>query len=203
MENTAVPDWIGEIKILKQKVSELDNQDDLIVFYGSSSIRLWENINEDFSAFNVLNLGFGGSTYGWCNYYFLELFEGLSPSEIILYGGDNDLSNSSVEKAISHLNKLLDKISNKYPQTKISIISVKPSPERNYLESQILNFNSKLRNITNSIRNGQFINIHSLMLDKDGFARKDLFTEDQLHMNEKGYEIWKNAISNHLKSQRI
>src|SRR3954470_6470751 len=33
-----------------------------VLFYGSSSIRLWKSMKEDFPGLNVLNHGFGGST---------------------------------------------------------------------------------------------------------------------------------------------
>src|SRR5208337_3077981 len=33
-----------------------------VAFYGSSSIRLWETLQEDFPGIGVVNLGFGGSS---------------------------------------------------------------------------------------------------------------------------------------------
>ena len=32
-----------------------------IIFYGSSTIRLWKSLNEDFKDVDVINLGFGGA----------------------------------------------------------------------------------------------------------------------------------------------
>lgn len=193
--------WEEEIKALKRKISKRKEKDNFIAFYGSSSIRLWETMTEDLSPFEVLNLGFGGSTYGWCNHFFEEVFDDINPKEIVLYGGDNDLSEGSVSKTVGYLERLLDKILAKYPKIKISIISVKPSPERTYLEEQIISLNAKIRNITQNLPDGHYINIHSLMLDDDMEAREDLFTEDRLHMNAKGYAIWKNAVLNHLKKK--
>ena len=34
----------------------------IILFTGSSSIRMWKNLQESFPGYNVLNRGFGGST---------------------------------------------------------------------------------------------------------------------------------------------
>jgi lysophospholipase L1-like esterase len=36
------------------------------------------------------------------------------------------------------------------------------------------------------------------MLDADGNVRKDLFVEDGLHMNKKGYDIWTKVIRPYL-----
>jgi lysophospholipase L1-like esterase len=32
------------------------------------------------------------------------------------------------------------------------------------------------------------------MLDEDGIVMQDIFLEDGLHMNKKGYDIWAKAI---------
>ncbi len=41
------------------------------IFYGSSSIRQWEGLYEDFKQYHPVNLGFGGSTLTAC-VWFLE-----------------------------------------------------------------------------------------------------------------------------------
>ena len=38
------------------------------------------------------------------------------------------------------------------------------------------------------------MDVYHLMLNPDGTPIKDLFIEDQLHMNAKGYTIWQQAI---------
>ena len=50
-----------EIAVLKKDLAEKKHQKDLLVFYGSSTIRLWKNVKQDFPAWNTLNLGFGGA----------------------------------------------------------------------------------------------------------------------------------------------
>jgi lysophospholipase L1-like esterase len=36
------------------------------------------------------------------------------------------------------------------------------------------------------------------MLQNDGMPRTDIFTDDNLHMNAKGYAIWKKEIESKL-----
>lgn len=49
----------------EEEVQELENkrlQSDIksgMLFYGSSTIRLWETLDEDFSGYKPINLGFG------------------------------------------------------------------------------------------------------------------------------------------------
>ena len=44
-----------------------------------------------------------------------------------------------------------------------------------------------------------FINTFPLVLGPDGQPRPEVFAEDRLHMNEKGYAIWKRAVAPHLR----
>ena len=56
------------------------------VFYGSSSIRLWENLYEDFEVWSPVNLGFGGSTLEACVYYFDWLVKPvITAQKIVVY----------------------------------------------------------------------------------------------------------------------
>ena len=72
------------------------------VFYGSSSIRLWITLAEDFDP-RVLNLGFGGSTLEACDYFFSRLVMPVSPRSLLLYAGDNDLGDGRESRTDSGL----------------------------------------------------------------------------------------------------
>ena len=56
----------SEVRALEQKTLSRVNGNHPPVFYGSSSIRLWATLAEDFDP-RVLNLGFGGSTLEACD----------------------------------------------------------------------------------------------------------------------------------------
>ena len=62
-----------------------------MLFYGSSSIRLWDSLYEDFREYKPVNLGFGGSTLAACVWFFDRLVGGYHPESMIVYAGDNDL----------------------------------------------------------------------------------------------------------------
>ena len=44
-----------------------------------------------------------------------------------------------------------------------------------------------------------FINVFPHMMGPDGTPKPDIFVEDKLHMNEKGYAIWKEVVGPFLK----
>src|SRR5450432_4105398 len=61
------------------------------VFYGSSTIRMWDGLAAGLKIPNLVNCGFGGSTLEACAYFFERLVPPLSPSALVVYAGDNDL----------------------------------------------------------------------------------------------------------------
>ena len=92
-----------EIKKLILKKDKLLSKKNLIVFYGSSSFRLWNNLNEDFKSYNVLNYGFGGAFIEDCIRYFDRLFSNINPIAFVLYIGGNDLSLEYSNRKINSL----------------------------------------------------------------------------------------------------
>jgi lysophospholipase L1-like esterase len=43
-----------------------------------------------------------------------------------------------------------------------------------------------------------FIDVYSKMFNPDGTVMQDIFIEDNLHMNAKGYQIWQKTIEPYL-----
>ena len=170
----------------------------LNAFYGSSSIRLWDQMNNDLHPHHTVNLGFGGSSYYWCNHFFEEVFQHVNPHRVILYAGDNDLgSGTSQEEILRNIERLHSKIKTKNPHTQVIIISVKPSPNRLSLRDKTEKLNQEIASFITS-ENGDFINVFSEMLSTNGTYRPELYVEDMLHLNEKGYEIWKRVVGAYL-----
>ena len=101
-------------------------------FYGSSSIRLWKNLYDNFEEFAPINLGLGGSTLEACVYFFERIVAPVqSAQKIIIYAGDNHLGDGKQPdevfqffiqlKALLHLH---------FPAVPAYYISVKPSTAR-------------------------------------------------------------------------
>jgi len=194
-DNEGAVMWKEEVKLLNEKSKPYKDKENLIAFYGSSSIRMWENMGDDLAPHQVVNLGFGGSSYRWCNYFFEEVFEFINPKKIVLYAGDNDLGTETpLNEILGHILSLINKIKRKYGDIPIAIISVKPSPDRLNLKEKIEGLNAELLSITRNLDNGIYVNIYREMLNFDGTVRPELFLEDQLHLNLKGYELWKAVI---------
>lgn len=175
------------------------NSKRLILFTGSSSIRLWHNLAESFPGKNVLNRGFGGSEMSDLLYYTPQLILKHKPNIVFIYEGDNDIAaGRSTEQILTNADSLIKIIRAALPKTKIIFISPKPSGARWHLKAQYENFNSKLAQFTKSRKRVYFADVWLPMLDATGNLLPGLFLEDNLHMTEKGYSIWTNVLNRFL-----
>lgn len=189
----------SEIKTLEARIQDHQNKEQLVVFYGSSSLRLWETMAEDLHPLNVLNLGFGGSSFSWCIYYFDRLFSKVKPAHLVIYVGDNDLGKGiPPEKVLKKFRVLIQLIRSDFPTVAVDFITIKPSPERTYLLPEIRLTNNLIRQELLAMPKAGLINVFDSMLDEKGVARPELYLEDQLHMNESGYKIWKGVLRRHF-----
>ena len=193
--------WYNEeLKRLEQEQENLAYKPNM-VFYGSSSFNLWEEITELFGEYNPINLAFGGSTLAACSWFYKKNFKGLNPNAVMIYAGDNDLGdNRHPEEVVLFLRTLLDQIRKDYGNIPVTFVSIKPSPSRWYLEGSIRYTNSNIEAITKEDKNFYFIDVYEAMLDASGKPNQNYFIEDGLHLNKEGYKVWFDIISSHEKS---
>src|SRR5690606_4358215 len=66
-----------------------DANKETIVFTGSSSIRMWNGLENKFPAYQIINSGFGGSQASDLLQYQEELIFRFNPKKVFIYEGDN------------------------------------------------------------------------------------------------------------------
>lgn len=177
------------------------NKKNIILFTGSSSIRLWLTLKKDFPEANVLNRGFGGSQMTDLVNYVDQLIVPYQPKQIFIYEGDNDIgAGKNPDDILKQADMLLSLIRQKLPRkTQVLFISPKPSISRLQLKDKYLDYNTKLKLWTKQQKNVIFIDVWNPMHDANGNMLRDLFVEDGLHMTMKGYDIWTKVIGAYLK----
>jgi lysophospholipase L1-like esterase len=168
---------------------------DANVFYGSSSIRLWDNLAQCFPGIPVVNRGFGGSTLAECIGLLPRLILPLRPATLILYAADNDLDQgASPEHALYLFHQFVERIREHFATLPIAFISVKPSPARFWNLSNIRRANALIQEATANCPGVTYLDLFSQMLSPAGGSRPDLFGGDGLHMNSAGYHLWTTEI---------
>ena len=192
-------DFSFEIKNLLSKVEENKKMEAPIIFYGSSTIRLWKSLNEDFKDVDVINLGFGGAYIDSLSKNFNLLINFLNPKAIVIYLGGNDLNLSlSPDEVIFKIKKFVEKINEKYPNTNIGYITIKPSVERKNKLSDIKKINKGVKLIANDFPNLVYIDVYNKLLDKGKVTSKFLL-QDGLHLNKEGYKVLTRAVKEKIK----
>lgn len=191
----------NEVKNLLATDSLITNRKNIILFTGSSSIAFWKDIHMYFPDKNIVNRGFGGSTMRDLVYYTPQVILSYNPKTIFIYEGDNDIaSGRSPKDILASADSVLSTVRTKLPATiKIYFIAAKPSVARWHLKDQYIAFNNALKAWTKTKPNVYFIDVWKPMLDKDGIVRKELFIDDNLHMNKTGYTIWFEVIKPYVK----
>lgn len=175
---------------------------DGVLFVGSSTIRLWSSLSQDFRQVPVIiNRGFGGSTMRDCNSLVRELVIQYKPRQVMVYAGDNDLAEGHTpEDVLGSLQSFVRKVHAALPGTRISYISIKPSPKRMALLPQVRQTNALIASYVQTVSGMRYIDIFNPMLNAEGLPRPELFGPDRLHLSDAGYRLWQAVIAADLAS---
>lgn len=167
-----------------------------VLFVGSSTIRLWSDLREDFRELPVvINRGFGGSTMDDCHYFVKNLVVQYRPRHVMVYAGDNDLAEGRTpQQVLESFRAFAEAVRTALPDTRISYISIKPSPLRAALLPRMREANALLAGYVRTLPRSDYIDIFTPMLAADGAPRAELFGPDRLHMNDAGYDLWRSVI---------
>ncbi|QFZ83740.1 GDSL family lipase [Variovorax paradoxus] len=172
-----------------------------VVFVGSSTVRMWTRLSQDFSRVpgGIVNRGFGGSTLADCALFARDLVVRYKPRQVVLYAGDNDLAEGHTPlQVLASFARFANAVRAELPDVRISFISVKPSPSREQLMPQIRETNHVISAYLNLLPNSEYIDIHTPMLGADGRPRPELFRGDRLHLTDEGYRLWQSVVAPHL-----
>ena len=185
------PFW-DEIKAFRTQDSIQKPQDGMLLFIGSSSFRLWKSAKEDFHNQNILNRAFGGATLEDVIRYQQDVVLKYKPKKIFLYCGENDIASSekvTPQIVFERFKTLYETMRTQFQNTPIVYVSIKPCILRWSMKDRMMATNTLISNYLKDKPNAVFVNIWDKMLE-NGEPKKDIFIEDNLHMNAKGYAIW-------------
>jgi lysophospholipase L1-like esterase len=174
---------------------------DAILFVGSSSFRKWADVNSYFPGFAIINRGFGGSTFPDIIRYSPDIIFPYHPKQVVIYCGDNDLASSDAigaDTVFERFRALFELIRTNLPGENILFVSIKPSPSRARLKEKMEQANLLIQTYLSLQQRAAFADVYHKMLNPDGSVMAGIFTEDNLHMNAKGYAIWQKVIAPYL-----
>ena len=171
---------------------------DAILFVGSSTIRLWASLTNDFADWPVINRGFGGSHIPDVTAFASRIIFPYNPRTIVFYAGDNDLADGhSVAQVVADYQDFTVQVQTRLPRVQILFLAIKPSLKRWQLHEQALAVNHAIASLPDPRLS--LIDTYPAMLGEDGRPRPELYQEDGLHMSPPGYAIWTQLIRPRLR----
>jgi lysophospholipase L1-like esterase len=175
-----------------------------IVITGSSSIRFWQpEIHREFTQVDVIARGFGGSNMNDLLYFSEALITQYQPTAVVIYEGENDIAQGISPALI--LNKFIElstKLRSSLPEIRIDFISIKPSIARQSMWPKMEETNQLIREVCNTELNCTYIDVTSRLLD-EGLPKQDIFIDDDLHLNKKGYQLWSKAVVGVIDAREV
>lgn len=169
-----------------------------IALVGSSSIGRWnDQSHAALAPLTVIPRGFGGSIMNDALYYIDRIAINYQPRAILIYEGDNDTAmNESLSQAqiIDQLQQLITRVHQALPEARIYVLSVKPSVLRQAIWPLAQQVNLAYQAIADADPLVIYVDVASPFLQADGSVMTDIFIGDNLHLNDKGNEIWGRTI---------
>lgn len=173
-----------------------------VVFIGNS-ITNGAEWNELFPRKRVKNRGISGDTSGGV-YDRLDTVVKGRPAKIFILVGVNDISRGiGVETIVQNMKRLVEKIQNESPKTKIYIQSILPvNPDfgmfKGHMKPELIKeINQSYQNIAQEYK-VNYIDLYSHFLEEGTDKLDKKYTNDGLHLLGEGYLLWSEIVKPYL-----
>jgi lysophospholipase L1-like esterase len=181
--------WEKEVAAVEKRLAALPQKSD-ILFYGSSSIRLWD-LAKSFPEKHYLNAGFGGSEIRDCTHFIPRLVVPFKPTSIVFYAGDNDIADGrKPEQVRADFEVFCAAVQKELPKCRVLYLPVKPSLKRWAQFEAQRKANAQVKAFCDTDPRLAYIDTVPAMLGADGKPIPDLFVKDGLHLSAAGYAKW-------------
>ncbi len=199
-------DLIIKLPAFERSIRKFEEKDivntppkDAVLFVGSSSIRGWKSLSSDFPFVKTINRGFGGSQFSHLIKYSDRMVTPYAPRLVIVYEGDNDLAaGKSPKRVLREARVLVHKLRMRQPLIRIAFLAIKASPARIKLLAKMKKTNRLLQAFCRQSPRLHFIDGATPLLNKNGKPDPEFYAKDGLHLNRKGYEKWRKAVTPYL-----
>jgi lysophospholipase L1-like esterase len=186
--------FLADIKKMEGKID--------VVFLGDSITDGWRGQKawkESIEPLKALNLGIGGDRTQhvlWRIQH--DELQGYKPKAFVIMIGTNNMGGDSEENIAAGVKAIVEEIQKQHPEGKILLLGIFPrSPKpTDAIRDKIKRTNEIIAKLDG--KNVKYLDIGGKFLEPDGTLSKDIMP-DFLHLSQKGYEIWAEAIDKDLK----
>jgi lysophospholipase L1-like esterase len=176
-----------------------------LLFLGDSITEGWgQNAvwQKNYANHNAANFGIGGDTTENVHWRIQNgEIEGLSPKVVVLLIGTNNfgLEGHSPDQVAKGIAAIVQTLRKKLPSSKVLLLAIFPRDEKPGTDAR-----TKIKKVNDQIaglddkKNVRFLDIGAKLANPDGTLSKEIMP-DFLHLSEKGYQIWADAMDPLLK----
>ncbi len=194
-------------------LEQIPRKNPQVVFIGDSITHGWENKgkavwDKHYSVYDALNLGYGGDR---TEHVLWRLqngeITGIQPKLAVLMIGTNNAAREqySAEQIADGVRAIVCMLQEKLPRTKVLILAIFPrgSDEQRRDKTQDASYNplwaknDQVNRMISKLADGRnvfYLDINKAFLNEQGVLTRQVMP-DLLHPEEKGYQIWAEAMN--------
>jgi hypothetical protein len=161
-----------------------------VMFVGSATIAGWD-LKHYFPQYRTTNRGIGGSLISEATFFADQLIVPFKPSTIVFYSGDNDTAYGMTPEMVAEdFGKFVAKIHGALPDTRMVVLSIRPSIARLEVWDVVAASNRKLAAVVANQGSWiRFTDLTGLLLTPEGKPARELLGPDLHHLNEAGFDL--------------
>lgn len=178
-----------------------DYPNDSIVFAGSSTIRLWQTLEQDMAPYPIIQRGFGGSDTASILWYAQRIFTPLQYRAVVFFSANDIMGradDASPEEVVARVREIVAIARKGNPEMPVFWIAVTPTRARWHVWPQAAELNAALQLLADGDDHFYFIATEIHYRNEQGEPREELFVDDLLHLNADGYRILTHLVKTQL-----
>jgi phosphoserine phosphatase/lysophospholipase L1-like esterase len=156
-----------------------------VVFLGSSNIRMWTTMADDFAELNPLNRGLGGARLSELAPIASRLVAAPRPRVVVVSAGSNDIANGSTAGDVrTAFAALAENLRRDQPELRVAFLAIAPSILRWEQWDRQQEANAAVREFVESQGSGSglsYIDANAALLDGEGRPAVECFLDDRQH----------------------
>jgi len=177
--------WEDELAAYERRDREAPPEAGGIVLLGSSNIRMWNTLADDFPGLNVVNRGVGGCRLVELVDFAGRLCDAARPRVIVIGAGTNDVAAGLSTEAIrTAFERLVANLRRDHPDARIVFLAISPTVKRwDQLDRQV-EANAAIKEfIDGSAADGTlvYLDANAAFMGPDGIPAAECFLDDMQH----------------------
>jgi hypothetical protein len=180
----AATKWEAEIAAYERLDRESPVEPGGVVLLGSSNIRMWNTLADDFPGMNVVNRGVGGCRLVELAEFAPRLVTAAKPRVIVVGAGTNDVNaGTSTADIRAAFERLVDTLRRDHPDATIAFLAISPTVKRwEQLDLQ-MEANAAIKGVIDARGDSKlvYLDANAAFLGADGKPAPECFLDDMQH----------------------